>query len=137
MMPCTGEHLRGANPRMCSTCVRCGLRLEEFQRDTEVEQELTGIAGQAAGVHPSVVKGLDDYANSRAHDGPVRVHNRDLLIEAEEEVADCRSYLVWEAIRCKPGLLAGDHEATIRYDIAMRALAALQIVWRELRTEPR
>ena len=134
-MPCT-EHLAGANPRMAGTCVRCGRRMQELARDLDVERELTLIAGQAAGVTEATVLSLDQYAEQRAHDGPVRVHDRDLLVELAEELADARNYAVWEARRTQPGLIAGDHEATCRYDRALRTLAAVQRAWREFQTDP-
>lgn len=110
------------------------------ERPLPLERELVDIAGQAAGMsgaggkrHP-VIAGLDAFAEQRTHPGPVRAGDRDLLLEAAEELADCRNYLAWAASLARPGLLAGDHEATRRYDQAMRALAAVTVAWRELHT---
>lgn len=91
---------------------------------------MTGNNGRR---HP-VIASLDGFAESRTHPGPVRAGDRDLLLEAAEELADCRNYLAWAASLARPGLLDGDHEATRRYDQAMRALSAVTVAWRELNT---
>ena len=110
------------------------------ERPLPLERELVDIAAAAAGMngvghkrHPVIVS-LDGFAEARTHPGPVRAGDRDLLLEAAEELADCRNYLAWAAALARPGLLAGDHEATRRYDQAMRSLAAVTIAWRELFT---
>lgn len=110
------------------------------ERPLPLERELVDIAGQAAGMsgsgakrHP-VIASLDEFAEHRTHPGPVRAGDRDLLLEAAEELADARNYLAWAASLARPGLLAGDHEATRRYDQAMRALSAVTVAWREIIT---
>lgn len=113
------------------------------ERPLPLEHELVDIAAAAAGMpaprpgkrHP-VVAQLDDFAERRTHPGPVRAGDRDLELEAAEELADCRNYLAWAAALARPGLLAGDHDATRRYDRAMRALSAVTVAWRELHTDP-
>lgn len=113
------------------------------ERPLPLERELVDIAAAAAGLQPPgpgkrhpVVVSLDAFADHRAHPGPVRAGDRDLLLEAAEELADCRHYLTWQASLARPGLLAGEHAATVKYDRAMRALSAVIVAWGELMRDP-
>lgn len=117
----------------------------ELPRDHGAERRLLDLAGEAGGLspirqfghvierHPAVVS-LEQFAAHRARPGGVLLPpGRDLLIEAAEEIADCAgNYLLWEAVRCEPGMARNEHAAGQRYDRAMRALAFQVRSWHEL-----
>ena len=118
-------------------------------RNIAAEQRLLDLAGEAAGYaprrvahqvverNPTVVQ-LENFAASRAHPGGILLPpGRDLLVEGAEEIADCAgNYFLWEAVRCESGLAIGDHERTVRYDRAMRALVRQIQSWGELHRLP-
>ena len=102
-----------------------------MNRDLALERELVDIAARAAGL--PIDLGLNEFAEYRAHPGPVRLP-RDFDREVAEELADARSYLVWAVQRDYDRFLAGDPAATDAYERRMRCLSALVIAWRELHT---
>lgn len=61
-------------------------------RDRERERELTL---QAAALERATAHRLVAFADQRAGDGPVELEDRDLTLEALEELADARNYIVW------------------------------------------
>lgn len=66
-------------------------------RDIQLERELTRQAAERAQV--TDVDGLSAFAEARAGHGPVRgAPDRDLMLEAIEEFADGRNYVVWEMV---------------------------------------
>lgn len=118
-------------------------------RDFDAERRLLDLAGEAAGYSPQRIAGqvvernptvvqLESFAATRAHPGGILLPpGRDLLVEGAEEIADCAgNYFLWEAVRCESGLAIGDHERTVRYDRAMRALVRQIQSWAELHRIP-
>ena len=152
-MPCTGEHLAGADPRMAGTCIKCGHTIppRSIPRDYGAERRLLDLAGAAAGLtapqgkrHPAVLA-LEAAGKGRANlspdGGPASMiympPGRDLLAEAREEIVDCAAhYLLWQAVIAEPGLIAGDHDATVAYDVSMRTLARIISAWSESHIKP-
>ena len=97
-----------------------------MERDQNDERSLTAQAAVAAQVPASVATSLSALAAARALPGPV---------EADQEAADLRNYLVWWRQSLEPRLAAGD-PAAAREDLrAARALAALLTLWSELHPE--
>lgn len=111
----------------------------ERPRNIALERALSRMAHQAGGVHVPLEEhaptSLDVYAERRAHPGGVMVP-RSFMTEAAEELADCRSYLLWQACEHYEGYLAGDLESCERFEHAMRVLAAVARAWHELTTLP-
>lgn len=95
-----------------------------MNRDRALERELLATAGRSMGMEP-VAANLDDFADRRAHPGPVRLDGRDFMVEAAEELADCANYLRWEIQRLYPKVLEGDSVACRDYEQAMRSLSHL------------
>lgn len=95
------------------------------------------MTGQVARRNPSVLS-LESFAAPRARPGGIVLPpGRDLLLEGAEEIADCAgAYFLWEAVITEPGMRDGEHEAAMRYDRAMRALAFQVRSWHELHTIP-
>ena len=62
-------------------------------RNIPLEREWTAAAAKELG---AAAERLSAFADSRARPGPVDLANgRDLELEAAEELADARNYLVW------------------------------------------
>jgi hypothetical protein len=98
-------------------------------RDVTFERDWTSCVAQAAGHDPSRLNG---FAEQRAGSGGVcGAAGRDFGLEAMEELADGRNYLVWwveELLRTDPkGELAGEVIAAIG-----RAGVALVTAWHEV-----
>lgn len=101
-------------------------------RDVALERRLTTLAAKAVGSEPAAAS-LSAFADERAWPGGVRTE-LDPTQEAREELADCRSYLVWGIERVYAEVLAGDPVACDEYERLMRALGAVVSAWRELHT---
>lgn len=72
---------------------------------------------------------LTELAHARALPGPVEVDGRCFVTEAREELADGRSYLVWEHyLRRRAGADDTDPELVA----IERALAAIATAWQHL-----
>ncbi len=117
-------------------CVRCPWPQADHPAPTSVDRNLAGEAGVVAqaiagtALDPS---GLEAFAHSRAHPGPVRVKGRSLRREALEELADLRNYLVWEVqFDLQPRADAGDDVAAQRIPSRLGALRKLIEVWDDL-----
>jgi hypothetical protein len=52
-----------------------------------------------------------------------------------EELADCSSYLTWGLVRDHAGYMAGEPDATARFERRLRALVHVVDAWRDLHTE--
>jgi hypothetical protein len=114
-----------------------------MKRDVDQERELVAIAAASEGlatwsegqlrVDP-VIEKLNRLSEDRAWPGGVEVEGREqpLLQEAQEEIADLRSYLVWQAQDLRERVLAQDSEACDEYARVMRALAATTAAWAAL-----
>lgn len=114
-----------------------------MKRDVEAERELVAIAAASEGlatwsdgrlhVDP-VVDRLNRLSEERAWPGGVEIEGRErpLVQEALEEIADLRSYLVWQAQSLRERVLAEDSEACDEYARVMRALAAAVAAWAAL-----
>lgn len=63
-----------------------------LERDIRLEHEMTAAAARDVGANPDR---LSDFADRRARPGPVLCAGRDLELEAAEELADARNYVVW------------------------------------------
>ena len=106
-----------------------------MERDQNDERSLTAQAAVAAQVpfsrHQSQRSGSRPGAP-----GPVELDRSvSLPVEADQEAADLRNYLVWWRQSLEPRLVAGD-PAAAREDLrAARALAALLALWSELHPE--
>lgn len=139
-----------ADPRHLHACATCGLgpghprhdhpaagngRLRA--RDLRLERELIDLAARAAGRFDADGAGDDGglwvSANARAWPGGVR-DDLDTDREAIEEFADGANYLLWGIERVHAAFLAGDPDATDRYERWMRTLAKLVDLWHELHT---
>lgn len=91
------ERLAAASSRPAGDVTPLGAgRPSVMPRDVELERALTLQASKAAGVKCVV---LSHFAEQRAGAGDVRDPDRDLALEALEELADARNYLVWAATR--------------------------------------
>lgn len=73
------------------------------------------------------VADLNAMADARALPGPVQLSGRDFVIEAREELADARNYLVWHHRERRLADAADDELAALE-----RAIAALAIAWQSL-----
>ena len=114
-----------------------------MNRDVELERRLTGVVALAVGLahrtdegvvfQPSV-EALTVFADARAWPGEVVIEGRDrsLVTEAAEELADCRSYLLWIAQSVLVRAEAGDANASDEYGRAMRALGLVLQAWQAL-----
>jgi hypothetical protein len=88
--------------------------MTDLDRDLVVERALTSAAGND---QPVAALELSEFAEDRAGTGPVvDVEQRDFALEALEELADARNYLVWLA------RLHAGHPATVRLVDAIGAL---------------
>ena len=107
-----------------------------MERDQNQERSLTAQAAVAAQVPASVAASLSALAAARALPGPVELDRSvSLPVEADQEAADLRNYLVWWRQSLEQRLAAGD-PAAAREDLrAARALAALLTLWSELHPE--
>lgn len=133
MTRCATGCQRSTTPNARGSCVKCGHAMPpERARNVPLERELTRLAARAAGYTDGPL-GLDDVADHRAHPGGVR--SRDFEREAREELADCRSYLVWACEPVWEAHLAGDPEASATVERCLRALAGVVTAWRELHRE--
>lgn len=114
-----------------------------MKRDLELERELVAIAAASEGLATwtggelrldPVVERLNKLSDERAWPGGVEIESRTkpLLDEAKEEIADLRSYLVWQAQALRERVLAEDSEACDEYARIMRALAATVAAWAAL-----
>jgi hypothetical protein len=141
------HHTEAADPRKKGSCCKCGkpYTSPDIPLPIPGEDYAVNIAAAAAGFrmqdkgdhlqpHP-VVQSINDNAKARTLPGPLRMP-RDLLAEAGEELLDARNYLAWSAALAYEQMEAGDHEATVRHDRAMRTLSAVIVAWKELQTEP-
>jgi hypothetical protein len=112
-----------------------------MDRNVHLERELVAVAAASEGlatwadgevrVDP-VVDRLNELSEQRAWPGGVKVGPErpvPLVEEAMEELADLRSYLVWQAQTLRDAALAGDSEACDQYARIMRALAATVAAW--------
>ena len=158
MTACTA-FLLSPNPRTRSCC-RCG-RPEQHHvpeptehpaagaptraRDLGLERYLMDIAAKAAGCTMpdpedpmSVIgddRGLSAFADVRAWPGGVRA-DVDGVVEASEEFADARNYLLWEIERIYSRVIEGEPESLDRYSQLFGALSALVVAWHALHRVP-
>ena len=114
-----------------------------MNRDIEHERHIVGVAARAAGfaslengqvvVWPAIAE-LNALSDARAHPGEVVLEGRPvrLLDEVAEELADARSYLVWEIQSVLDEALAGDPAALAAYGTALTALTHLLAAWSAL-----
>lgn len=100
-----------------------------MDRDPALERQLLDLAARAAGLPPD--NGLHDFADHRAHPGPVRLP-RDFDREVREEIADAANYVRWTIQESYPAFLAGDAAAGDAYERHMRVLVKLTEAWHEL-----
>lgn len=116
-----------------------------MKRDVEHERHLVTVAALSVGLASGdgvggydvlpVVESLNQWAERRAWPGDVVLppeRETPLDVEAAEELADLRSYLVWWVQSNLDGALAGDAEASCEYERGMRALAGTLVVWAAL-----
>lgn len=75
--------------------------------------------------------GIDEYADHRAWPGGVRLE-LDPDVEAAEELADCRSYLLWGLVPLAERFEAGDPDAAELYARRLRALSYVIRAWHAL-----
>lgn len=119
------------------------LALPTVNRDVELERRLTSVVALAVGlahttdngvVVQPVVDSLTAFAEQRAWPGEIVIDGRDrsLMVEAAEELADCRSYLLWIAQTVLDRAEAGDANASDEYGRAMRALGLVLEAWQAL-----
>lgn len=121
--------------------------MAHVRRDLAAERRLLDLAAAAAGFpstgasRHAVPVSLERAGVARALLGPNGEPSdqiwlppgRDLIEEGADELIDAGAhYFLWEAVRCEPGLFAGDPVATARYDRAMRALVRVVQGWGEL-----
>lgn len=129
-------HAQGKDPRRIGRCVKCDALMltpdvtPMFRRDQELEETLTLIAARAAGVDPSVARSLTIFSNSRIAPGGVRDIPMDP--EAQEEISDCRNYLVWGIQPIYRRMQTGDPQACNDYGRRMRALSRQVLAWQDL-----
>jgi len=144
--------LSNKNSESCASCGKIPSwhpPSEWVQRDPAHERHLTEIAAEAAGYQRHEVKiagvvfestphevpdGLSRFAHHRAHPGPVRVGDRDFLLEIAEELADARNYCCWLVQKLLPDVMAGDVAAAEDYGRAMSTLQHLTRAWEALHT---
>ena len=128
------DHRPSPNPREAG-CVRCGRTLDrqpgERPRDEDRERTLTAMASETIEDGHRVATSLSNYADMRAHDGGVRL-GRNLRVDALEELADARNYLVWDTEDHWPAYEAGDLEAGERVAENMAALSGVLRAWAAL-----
>lgn len=103
------------------------------RRDPAHETHLVETAALAVGLARTDTEGLvhldasaqnlNQMALRRALPGGVRTRGRSLPEEALEELADCRSYLVWHIQLFLDRAIEGDTAAAYEYQRGMRALA--------------
>ena len=116
--------------------MRCGRAIpadeacdHTMDRDLAFEERiLRECAGKLGLEH--VADALHAFADRRALNGPVRL-DRDLVVEASEEVADLSSYLTWELQRMQrdgdddhdrmAALWSGLQYAVLAYDALLKA----------------
>jgi hypothetical protein len=92
-------------------------------RDTAFERAWTTQAAETVHVD---AEGLNDFAELRAGDGPVRdLETRDFGREIVEELADARNYLTWRALQ-EMHRLEADGELT---EMVAHALAAVTLAY--------
>lgn len=97
--------------------------MNSFERDLALEREVILTAGRSEGKEPAAAN-LRDFADARAHEGPVLMpEGRSLKQEAFEELADAANYLSWWITQNWEGVLAGESVACRDYEQAMRALS--------------
>lgn len=128
--------LTSPNPRITS-CARCGrsrdAHTHERKRNPALERYLTDLAAQAAGLTDD--RGLRAFADHRAHPGGIRP-GRDWDIEIAEEIADgAGNYAIWALEEDYVGYMAGEPDATARFERRLRTLVRLMQAWHELHTE--
>lgn len=99
--------------------------MTDLHRDSVFEEHFTREAARSVGMPPD---GLYHMATARAHPGPVLMKNgrRNLILEAREELADCRNYLVWLA------WWEVQHERGELLPWLGRAVAAVVVAWHAL-----
>lgn len=121
--------VEAANPRHRGWCVRCGKSVDEhnripLERDREFEDLTTReLATGLADPEPLIA-----YARKRAdraqaeygHDFPDTT--RDLEVEALDELADCRNYIVWRLDGIRRGLFPNDHWRVPHLQMALRGV---------------
>lgn len=122
------------NPRLKHLCPRCNRPLSSgaMQRDLAHERMLTLEASQfvrgiSAASRGAVSEALSSYAESRAGAGPWRdFDERDFSVEAAEEIADLRMYVLAEMTKWEQRRDAGrdDEDADAELMHLRRALAA-------------
>jgi hypothetical protein len=104
----------------------------ERPRNIELERKLTADAAKdGGGVGPIPDRGLSKLAEDRAWPGGLRP-GVDWRREAQEEMADCRNYLVWEIEALHDAYEAREPWACDRMAQNMNALIRLTQAWREL-----
>lgn len=123
-----------ANPRLKNLCPRCNRPMGNgsVTRDVAHERMLTLEASQfVRGISPAsrgaVSEALSSFAESRAGAGPWRdFDDRDFSIEAAEEIADLRMYVLAEMTKWEQRRDGGrdDEDADAELMHLRRALAA-------------
>lgn len=83
-----------------------------FQRSPRDEDRLLAAITRNEGIDPAVTRSISQYAAARTRPGPVVLDDgRDLLVEAAEELADARNYLVWALQAAERRFLDADSDA--------------------------
>ncbi len=108
-----------------------------MKRNQLDERSLTATAAESAQVPLSAATSLSDFADSRALPGEVLLKDRpvSLPVEADQEAADLRNYLVWWRQSLQPRLRDGDPAAREEDLRAARAMIFLLALWSELHPE--
>jgi hypothetical protein len=96
-------------------------------RNLGLEKHLTELASDG---NTLAANHLSAFADRRAWPGGV--WPKDLEREAREELADCRSYLVWRIEPIWDDYLAGDAEAGKTVARCLSALSAVVTAWQAL-----
>lgn len=116
-----------------------------MNRDVDHERHLVGIAALSCGlaakkdgriIPGAAVEALNVFSDRRAWAGGVDVDGRAVSLpdEAAQELADCRSYLIWLAQSVLDGAIEGDAVAAETYKRSMAALAHVLQAWTALIT---
>ena len=98
-----------------------------------MSEEFASIKDRRLVVSPSI-DALNAFADQRAHAGGVIIEGRPvpLVVEAAEELADARSYLVWRAQSVLDAAIGGEPVAVEAYGRAMGSLAGVLAAWTAL-----
>lgn len=113
------------DPRNAGHCA-CGRKLERLERDPEWERDL--LRHVATGLNADV-GALILFARKRAEIGERNygeafpAPNRDLMLEAKEELGDGTNYIMWKLDRIRRGLDEAEEWRVPGLQIALRHVA--------------